>query len=278
MSQKVNLNAYFERIGFAGSIAPTLATLELLQSLHPAAIPFENLDPLLGVPLRLDQAGLERKLLSDRRGGYCFEHNLLLMGVLRELEYTVRGHAARVLWNNPNGANGPLTHMVLTVEIGGTNYLVDAGFGGLTPTAPLKLKAEVEQASPHETYRLINQDGSWELQARIAEEWKPLYLFDLTELGLAEYEGLNAFVSGDPASPFTRELRVALSPDGQRLALQNNRFTNHAQGQEPERRILGSVEEMRDILANRFGIQVPDAASLDDKLQAIVDQGGTADS
>ena len=82
MPEKVNLNAYFERIGFAGSIAPTLATLELILALHPAAIAFENLDPLLGEPVKLDLQSLQRKLLTDGRGGYCFEQNLLLMAML----------------------------------------------------------------------------------------------------------------------------------------------------------------------------------------------------
>ena len=69
MSQKVNLNAYFERIGFAGSIAPTLATLELIHALHPAVIPFENLNPLLGLPVNIDLQSIEKKLLAEKRGG-----------------------------------------------------------------------------------------------------------------------------------------------------------------------------------------------------------------
>ena len=71
MSGDPNIDAYFERIGFAGSIAPSLQTLEALQALHPAAIPFENLDPLMGVPVRLDLKNLEQKLLFEKRGGYC---------------------------------------------------------------------------------------------------------------------------------------------------------------------------------------------------------------
>jgi N-hydroxyarylamine O-acetyltransferase len=270
MSQKVNLNGYFERIGFAGSIAPTLATLELILALHPAAIAFENLDPLLGEPIKLDLQSLQRKLLTDGRGGYCFEQNLLLMAMLRELEFTVRGHAARVLWNNPEGLSGPPTHMVLTVEIGGTLYLVDAGFGGLTPTAPLKLKTEAEQATPHETYRLINSDKSWQLEARINGEWQALYLFDLAERSLEEYQELNSFVSTDPGSAFTRQLRVALSPSGRRLALLNNRLTVHADGQEPQRRVLESVAELREVLAEEFGITLPDGERLDARLEAIL--------
>lgn len=278
MSQKVSLNAYFERIGFAGSIAPTLATLELLQALQPAAIGFENIDPLLGVPVRLDQPSLEKKLLHEGRGGYCFEQNLLLMAVLRELEFTVHGHAARVLWNNPEGASGPLTHMVLTVEIGGTGYLVDAGFGGLTPTAPLKLKTDVEQNTPHETYRLVEDNKSWQLEAKIGDAWKPLYLFDLTERTLGDYEGFNSFVSSNPASAFTQELRVALSPSGRRLALQNNRFTIHAEGQEPERRLVTSVAELRALLGDTFGLSLPAADALDAKLADIVALSASADS
>ncbi|WP_108396882.1 arylamine N-acetyltransferase family protein [Devosia submarina] len=270
MSQKVNLNGYFERIGFAGSIAPTLATLELISALHPAAIAFENLDPLLGEPVKLDLASLQRKLLSDGRGGYCFEHNLLLMAMLRELEFTVRGHAARVLWNNPEGLSAAPTHMVLTVEIGGTQYLVDAGFGGMTLTAPLKLKTEAEQSTPHEKYRLINSEKSWQLEARIGEEWKALYVFDLAEQTLEDYEGLNRFVSSDPGSAFTRELRVALSPSGRRLALHNNRFTIHAEGQEPERRMLESVEALRAVLSEEFGISLPEAEKLNPELEAIL--------
>src|SRR5690606_32864649 len=150
----VNLKAYFDRIGFSGSIAPNVATLEALHALHPAVIAFENLNPLLSLPVPLDQKSLERKLLSDRRGGYCFEHNLLFMRVLADLDFEVRPLGARVLWNHPEGAERPVSHMVLAVDIAGSTYLADVGFGGLTLTAPLQLRDGKEQETPHETFRL----------------------------------------------------------------------------------------------------------------------------
>jgi len=278
MSQKVNLKAYFERIGFVGSIAPTLATLETIHALHPAAIPFENLDPLMGLPVKLDHASLEKKLLSERRGGYCFEHNLLLMAMLRDLDYNVRGLAARVLWNNPAGAEGQPTHMLLAVDISGTTYIADPGFGGMTLTAPLKLKADVEQTTPHETYRLLNEETNWVLEARIGEEWKPLYMFDLTERTMADYEAANVFVSTDPASHFTKTLSVALSPPGERLSLHNNRFTRFAQGEEPERRMLSSVDEIRSVLSETFGIQLPSSDLLDQRLEVILADAGVSET
>ena len=115
MSDDANIDAYFERIGFAGSIAPTLTTLEQLHALHPAAIAFENLDPLLGIPVRLELRNLEQKLLFEKRGGFCFEQNLLFKAMLEDLGYTVTALAARVHWNRPEDEEQPLSHMALLV-------------------------------------------------------------------------------------------------------------------------------------------------------------------
>ncbi|WP_332687672.1 arylamine N-acetyltransferase family protein [Devosia sp.] len=277
MSQKVNLKAYFERIGFAGSIAPTLATLETIHALHPAAIAFENLNPLLGLPVDLDLPSIEKKLLTERRGGYCYEHNLLLMAVLRELDFTVRGLAARVLWNNPEATDVPPHHMLLAVDISGVTYIADVGFGGMTLTAPLRLKADAEQATPHETFRLTGGEPEWRLEARIGEDWKVLYAFDTTERTEADYAPSNLFLSTDPASAFRRELRVALSPSGKRLALRNNRLTIHAEGQPAESRLLTSVAEMREVLSDSFGIQLPSAEQLDPQLEVILADAGVVE-
>ncbi len=278
MSQKVNLKAYFDRIGFAGSIAPTLATLETIHALHPAAIPFENLNPLLGLPVDLDLGAITRKLLAERRGGYCYEHNLLLMAVLHELDFTVRGLAARVLWNKPEGVEPPPTHMLLAIDISGVTYIADVGFGGLTLTAPLKLKPETEQTTPHETFRLMGGEPDWTLEARIGEAWMPLYRFDMTEASDADYAAANTFLSTDPQSPFRQELRVALSPAGQRLALRNNRLSIHAAGVPSVARELTSVAELREVLSASFGIQLPDAERLDPALETILATAGTAAS
>ena len=270
MSQKVNLNGYFERIGFAGSIAPSLATLEQLHALHPAAIAFENLNPLLGLPVKLDLGSLQAKLLTERRGGYCYEHNLLLMAMLQELDFSVRGLAARVLWNNPGNVDGPAHHMLLAVEINSATYIADVGFGGLTLTGPLRLKADAEQTTPHGSFRLTGGDPVWQLEAKMGEDWAPLYAFDLTEKTAADYEASNSFLSTDPTSPFRNQLRVALAPSSKRLALKDNHFTTYAEDGEAESRDLISVAEMRDVLTTSFGITLPADTALDAKLGEIL--------
>lgn len=268
MSQKVNVNAYFERIGFAGSIAPTLATLETILGLHVAAISFENLNPLLGLPVDLELKAIEKKLLAEQRGGYCFEHNLLLGAVLRELDYPVRNLAARVLLNDLDPAEA--THMLLLVDITGTTYLVDAGFGGSTPSSPLKLRADSEQTTPHDVYRLTGGQQDWLLETRAGDAWKALYRFDMVEKSAEDYAGINLALSTRPDSPFVQELRVALAPPGKRLKLWNNRLTTHVTGEAPETLTLSSIEELRDVLSGTFGIQLPAAELLDTKLEEIL--------
>ncbi|HEY8576767.1 MAG TPA: arylamine N-acetyltransferase [Devosia sp.] len=268
MSQKVNVNAYFERIGFAGSIAPTLATLETILGLHVAAIPFENLNPFLGLPVDLDLKAIEKKLLAEQRGGYCFEHNLLLGAVLRELDYPVRNLAARVLRNDPDPAEA--THMLLLVDITGTTYLVDAGFGGSTPSSPLKLRADSEQTTPHDIYRLTGGQQDWLLETRAGDAWKALYRFDTVEKSAEDFASINLALSARPDSPFVQELRVALASPGKRLKLWDNRLTTHVTGEAPETLTLSSVDELRDVLSGTFGIQLPAAELLDPKLEGIL--------
>src|SRR6184192_3454411 len=103
MSATIELETYFERIGYVGDRAPTLATLAAIHVRHAEAIAFENLNPLMGWPVRLDVESLQHKMVRDGRGGYCFEQNLLLKHALGSLGFRVTGLGARVLWDAPEG-------------------------------------------------------------------------------------------------------------------------------------------------------------------------------
>src|SRR5205085_12496143 len=113
MTTAVDLDAYFKRIGYEGERTPTFETLQAIQLRHVQTIAFENLNPLMGWPVRLDIESLQQKLVREGRGGYCYEHNLLFRHVLKALGFEVTGLAARVLWNEPHGAITPRSHMLL---------------------------------------------------------------------------------------------------------------------------------------------------------------------
>jgi N-hydroxyarylamine O-acetyltransferase len=268
---KPNIDAYFERIGFAGSIAPTLETLSQLHALHPAAIPYENLDPLMGAPVRLDLPNLQQKLVFDRRGGYCFEHNTLLRAILEDLDFEVKVHGARVIWGTPEGEEPPLRHIVLTMDVAGVPYLCDVGFGGNTATAPLRLRSGVEQETPLNRYRLTEADGVWLVEIEVEGEWLKLYDFTLAELGEERIVELNDIA--DSSEFFTTELLAARIERTRRLALGNTRLNIHTPGQPSEGRTLGSVAELREVLSGTMGIALPADERLDLALQKIVDRG-----
>ena len=266
----MDLDAYFRRIGYSGSRAPTLETLAALHALHPTAIPFENLDTLRGAPVRLDLDSLERKLVRQRRGGYCFEQNLLLTHVLTALGFRVVGLSARVIWERVDDAPRPRTHMLLLVPVGGESYLCDVGFGGLTMTGPLRLTLEGEQRTPHETFRLARDGGDYLSQANVRGDWRTLYSFDLQEQLLPDIEVANFYVAQHPESPFRSRLIAARRAGDRTLKLRDRELTIQHRSGSREKRELESVAELRAALDELFGIDVPADPALDAALAPLL--------
>ena len=269
-TESIDLQAYLERIGVQAPVAPDLRTLRSIIAAHVAAIPFENLDPFLGVSPALDIASVQRKLVHDHRGGYCFEQNRLLSDALRAIGFQVTDLAARVLWGQPDDAITARTHMLLRVETGGKSWLADAGFGGNTPTGPLKLVPDVEQPTPHEPFRLIRHDDSdWRLQLFAADAWRTLYRFDLQPQFAADYRVGNWWTSTNPDSHFVTGLSAARAPAGRRLTLRNREFAVHATGGATERRTPRDAGEIRAVLENEFLIHLPQHPDLGRKFDNL---------
>lgn len=265
----MDIDAYLRRIGWTGPAEPTPETLLALVARHVASIPFENLNPFLGLAVELDPAALEEKLVANRRGGYCFEQNALFALALETLGFQATGLAARVLWNGPEDAITPRSHMLLRVELRGRTYLADVGFGGNTPTGPLLLEEGREQETPHEPYRLTPYDGDWLMHARIGEEWKALYRFDLQRQYPVDYAATNYFLSTSPSSHFVTGLVAARAEEGRRLALRGRDFAIHHAGGRTERRRLESADEILAALDRDFLITPPEPAALRARLDLL---------
>ena len=260
-----DLNAYLTRVAFDRRPArPGLSTLQDLALAHPRAIPFENLNPLLRRPVRLDIASIQEKLVRGGRGGWCFEHNLLLGTALTALGFTVTGLSARVVWNVPSGVVRARSHMVLLVPLPEGQYILDVGFGGSTPTAPLRLQADIEQSTPHEPFRLVKVDGGLRLEARLEGTWKGLYVFDLQPQALADYEMPNWYLCNHPDSHFLNRVVAARVERDRRYALRDTEVAVHFPRGGTERRRLTSGAEIRRTLEEVFRIQVPKDPDVDE--------------
>ena len=270
---RVDLAAYAARLGYDGVLEPTVETVRALHRLHTAAIPFENLSTLLGETPRLDVASLERKLVLSRRGGYCFEQNRLFGAVLETLGLKVAGLAARVRWEREPGADVPRTHMLLLVDIAGEPYIADVGFGGLTLTAPLRFAPQLEQRTPHETFRLRRADAGFVLEAKLSSDWRELYWFDETLHMPIDFEVFNHFVATYPRSPFRSMLYGARVLPDRRLGLRNGRFTVRGLDGSGETRELETVSALRRVLTEEFAITLPDDDALSDVLEQVLEPG-----
>jgi N-hydroxyarylamine O-acetyltransferase len=266
----IDLDSYCERIGYAGPRSATLETLRALQHHHPRAIPFENVSTLVGLPVQLDLASLEHKLVQSRRGGYCFEQNLLFKHVLAALGFDVAALAARVVWERPAGEMRARTHMVLLVALGGERFICDVGFGGLTPTAPLALASGVEQATPHETFRVVQLPNELAVEAHVRGQWKRLYRFDLQEEQQVDVELLNHYVMSHADSPMLGRLIAARVGADRRFGLANDVLSVHPLRGASEQQRLRSVGEVRDVLESTFGVAVPAAGDFDAALERVL--------
>jgi N-hydroxyarylamine O-acetyltransferase len=246
----LNLDAYFDRIGWRHAPTPTFDTLAGVLDRHMTRIPFENLDVLLKRPPKLDTASLMQKLVADRRGGYCYEHTTLFAAVLRELGFAVKAHSARVTMVRPK-SESPRTHMFLTVALPEGTFVVDPGFGGLAPRVPVNVDGT--RAGNHWI-----ADRS--LMAETPEKTVAAWVSSFEEDYPIDFEMANHFTATSPLSPFTKNLMMrAFTPTG-RVTVMNRTFTVFPSG---ETRQLANGAELRAVVREHFGCDVPDLDGLE---------------
>jgi N-hydroxyarylamine O-acetyltransferase len=228
--------------------------LQALHRAHVGHIPFENIDVLLGHPGKLDRESLFDKLVVRRRGGYCFEQNLLFKDMLEDLDFAVRGLAARVRFGSKTlGSRG---HMLLLVEVAGEPWVADVGFGGIGLLEPIPLIAGRDFHFPLVSFRLTREDDLWVLHARQLGEWIELYAFSLEPQERIDYEVHHYHTSTHPDSLFVKTLTAQLVAPDQRLTLRKGDLAVlTAAGL--ERRHFGSSAEVVALLRETFGLDLP---------------------
>jgi len=253
----LDLSAYLARIGHVGPRTATRDTLAGILRAHVQTIPFENLDVLLGRPIRTDAVSLVHKLVHDRRGGYCFEQNHLLLYALRTLGFTAEPMIARVRWQVPSTVATGLTHMLVRVTLDGRDWLADAGMGSLSLTAPLEMTDGLEQDTPHDRRRLVRRDGHFAQQVLFAGEWQDVNFFRPEPAAAVDLELGNWYSHTHPQAHFRNNLMAArATADGRRSLLNRELTFRHRDGR-AEKRELASPDELLAVLAEHFALHFP---------------------
>ncbi len=265
---EIDLDAYFSRIGYAGSREPTLEVLNAIQFAHATGIPFENLSILFGQGVQLDLPALQGKIIDRARGGYCFEQNGLALAVLRQMGFDAFGLIGRVRWKVAAGEATPLTHMLIHVTINNKPYIYDGGFGGVRLTGLLELVPDVIQPTRHEDHRLVRAGTQYTIQvdlgnSRHERQWADVCQFGLEPQAPVDYEQGSWYTSTHPGSLFVNNLIVERPFEGGRRMIFNDMFVERLCGCDPVSHTITSVEEMVRLLDTHFSLQVQGAEERD---------------
>jgi N-hydroxyarylamine O-acetyltransferase len=258
--QGLDLNRYFERIGYTGpreaSGPRAVETLHALSAAHVGTIPFENLDVLLGRPIQLEAEAIFDKLVVRKRGGYCFEQNGLFVDVLRAMGFEAAPLSARVRLRTPSRNEIPTrTHVFVRVVIDDEAWLADVGVGAASLTAPLRFGVDREQRTPHEPRRLIEEDGRHFHQIKYNDAWSDIYEFTGEEMPFVDRVVANWYTSTHPDSRFKNGLVVAKAlPEGRRVSLLNRVFTIRESNGVATTTTVENPKMLLDVLRTQFGL------------------------
>jgi len=250
--EKMKVEKYFKRIGLEmpETIVPDGELLKKLHFAHCTTVPYENLDIIRGIPLRLDDEGLYQKVVEEGKGGYCFELNGLFAWLLRELGYKVTEYASRYLRGE---SSIPMRrHRVLRVEATDGVYCADVGIGEVCPRYPLKLVEGLEQPQFDECYRFDKDEFlGWVLMDYYKGQWRQFYSFTEEPQLPQDYVALSCYCEKHPDSPFIHAEMFSLKTATGRITLDGNVYKEFKDGEVTVKEL--SEDEMPAAYA-KFGL------------------------
>jgi len=267
MTASIDLDRYFARIGWGDPATPTFDTLAGLIEAHTATIPFENLDVLLNRPIRLDPRGLQAKLITNRRGGYCFEHATLLAGVLEAIGFNVTRHTARVVLFMPRSAS-PRGHMLLIVRLAEGEFVVDPGFAAFACRRPLPLVDGGRVASETMVHTMVREGRYWVLNVEREGASMEGWVTTLDADNAIDFEVGNHYMSTHPEAVMRNHLLLnALTRDG-RVSVMNQEVTIR-RGSGVQKSVLADRRALRTLIEENFGFDLPEIEAI--KVPSIPD-------
>jgi N-hydroxyarylamine O-acetyltransferase len=250
----LNVPAYLERIGCGQPLDPSAEALRSLHRAHLFTVPFENLDIHLGRKIVCDEARILRKIVNERRGGFCYELNGAFAALLRTLGFRVTLLSARVA--REDGSYGPeFDHLTIRVDLK-EPWLADVGFGeGFLE--PLRLDPGMEQAQGGRIYRLTRIDDGFVLEVMAEGKWKKEYAFTLHPRELSDFAGMCHYHQTSPESHFTRHRICSLATPEGRVTLSDEKLIE-TRGSSRQEKLLSGDQECRVKLRERFGVVLPE--------------------
>lgn len=248
------LSAYMDRIELSAPRADQDGLFALHRA-HMTHIPFENTEPLLGKVPSLDLSDLFDKMVTRKRGGYCFEHNGLYAEALRAFGFEITPLLGRV--RNGAGEGGARTHQAHLVALDDGVWLTDVGFGGHSPLVPLPVRIDTAFEAPNGRYRFSKDPVSGEtvLERLAGEDWVPLWGWDDFPVRPIDIEAANVVTACWDKAPFPSNLMASFHGAGGRVTLFNRAFSR---GLPPDldTQLLDTASTLKSVLADEFSLDL----------------------
>ena len=235
----LDLDAYLARIGVRAG-PPSRGALDALHEAHVRAFTFDNIDVLLDRHPGVHLDAVQAKFLGRGRGGYCFEHGVLVAAALQRLGYDVERRLGRV-----GAATAPRTHCVLVVTLDGERLLADPGFG-MSVLRPIPLADGAEDDHGGWPYRLrevpVGAGRGWTLERRRDERWELMHTHDELPVHPVDVAVAHHFTSTYPATHFRSMLILARHLADRHVTVTHETVTVRRRGLPTEHRALGDGE------------------------------------
>ena len=250
-------SAYLARIGLDEAPPPTLDGLATLQRAHMLSVPFENLDIVAGRGIDLAEDALFAKVVTRRRGGYCYELNGLFGALLDALGFVRHPVAARVWYRAPATTPG-LTHTLNVVTLPEAEVFSDVGFGGVTARVPVPLGEDVRVEDSDGPVRLTRDAAhGYRLARRTPDGWVEQFSTDARRAYPADMAIGSHYMATHPDSPFrATPLAGLFTPEGRDGMV--GRTLSVRRGWRTETREVESEVAYADALSQRFGLALGD--------------------
>jgi N-hydroxyarylamine O-acetyltransferase len=264
----MDLQAYLDRIGVAGTVRPDLATLRVMHRGHALSVSYENLDVQLRRPLTTDPSEAFEKIVRRRRGGWCYEMNGLLGAALEAVGFGVTrlaGAAHRAVRGDDMVGN----HLVLLVQVNGQPWIADVGFGD-GPRDPFPLR-EGPVVSDGYAYRLERLDADWWRFHNHPLGGAPSFDFTTRPADPDRIDHVCRDLQTSPASIFVMTV-IAQRHTPDEIRLLRGRALRRVRGTVKTDELIDSPEALVEVLRREFELDVPEAAGLWDNVCARHDQ------
>ena len=254
MTNQQKIDAYLQRIGFTGKVSLDFDTLHTLQLNHLLHVPYENIDIVHGIPLSLEVDAIFDKVVTRRRGGYCFELNALFAWLLKNLGFNVKDYMGRFIINE---TGIPMRrHRLLGVTIGSEMYLADVGVGLVIPRKPMLIKPGIISEQNGEQWKFeVEPFYGYVLHELKEDGWRKLYSFTEEEQAEVDYVMPSFYCEKHPDSMFHVSYKIHIfTKDGRKSVAGNEIKLFSPSGVEVI--IPQSEAEFHELLKLHFGINL----------------------